>query len=92
MNFRENNGYTGIDISIAILVFVILVPLIIVIAYNISSSGNYTDQKAYAVNIAANTLEIAKSVGKLENVYSKTSDTPQTIVGETYLTKLSSTM
>lgn len=92
MNFRENKGYTGIDISIAILVFVILVPLIIAIAYNISSSGNYTDQKAYAVNIAANTLEIAKSVGKLENVYSKTADTPQTIVGETYITKLSSTM
>lgn len=92
MNFRNNKGYTGIDISIAIIVFVILVPLIMAIAYNISRSGNYTDQKSYAVNVASNTLEIAKSVGKLENVFSKNADEPETIVGDTYLSKLSSTM
>ena len=92
MNYRSNKGYTGIDISIAIIVFVILVPLNMAIAYNISRSGNYTDQKSYAVNVASNTLEIAKSVGKLENVFSKNADEPETVVGDTYLTKLTSTM
>lgn len=92
MDIRNNKGYTGIDVSIAILIFVILVPLIMGVAYNISKSGNYTDQKAFAINVATNSLETAKTVSKIENVYSKTEDIPENLEGDTLLTKLTTTM
>lgn len=92
MNIRNNKGYTGIDVSIAILIFVILVPLIMGVAYNISKSGNYTDQKAFAINVATNSLETAKIVSKIENIYSKTEDIPENQEGDTLLTKLTTTM
>lgn len=88
MDIRNNKGYTGIDVSIAILIFVILVPLIMGVAYNISKSGNYTDQKAFAINVATNSLEAAKTVSKIENVYSKTEDIPENLEGDTLITKL----
>ena len=92
MNIRNNKGYAGIDVSIAILIFVILVPLIMGVAYNINKSGNYTDQKAYAINVATNSLETAKTVSKIENIYSKTADIPENQEGDTLLTKLTTTM
>lgn len=78
MNFlRKNQGYTGVDISISILVLVILIPIIGGIVYNISKAGNGLSQKSYAINVATNILEIAKSIDDIKYVYSKTDEEPE---------------
>lgn len=77
MNLRNNRGYTGIDISIAILILVILIPIIGGIIYNISSDGNNINKKTYAVNLATNVLEIAKGIDDIKYVYSKTEEAPE---------------
>ncbi len=77
MNLRKNQGYTGVDISISILIIVILIPIIGGIVYNISSSGDVMNQKSYAINIATNVLEVAKSIDDIKYVYSKAEEEPE---------------
>ena len=61
MNLRNNKGYVIEDISIAIIIILILVPVIMGIIFSINSSKNTEDIKSEALNILTNTMEIAKA-------------------------------
>lgn len=61
MNLRNNKGYVIEDISIAIIIILILVPVIMGIIFSINSSKNMEDIKSEALNILTNTMEIAKA-------------------------------
>lgn len=60
MNLKNNKGYVLTDISIAVIILLILVPVIMGIVYNMNSTRNAADIKAGALNIATNALEAAK--------------------------------
>lgn len=59
---RSNKGYTGIDISIAMIIILIFVPTIFGIVYNLQKSRIKTEREAAAVSIAVDILEIARSL------------------------------
>ena len=61
MNLKNNKGYTGTDILIATLVIMVFLPTIVSLIYNIQKNQNQTERKTYALNLATNVLEIAKS-------------------------------
>lgn len=60
-NFKKNNGFTGIDISISMIIILIFIPTIFGIVYNIQKINADVKRKSAAVNIATNVLEIVKS-------------------------------
>ena len=62
MNFRNNRGYTGIDISVAMIIILIFIPTIFGIVYNIQRINGRAERQSNAVNIATDILEIAKSL------------------------------
>lgn len=77
MNLKKNNkGYVGVDISIAVIILLILIPTIMGIVYSNNSTIALADTKAGAINIAVNAIEAAKGIANLENV------TPQNIYNE----------
>lgn len=59
--FKKNNGFTGIDISISMIIILIFIPTIFGIVYNIQKINADVKRKSAAVNIATNVLEIVKS-------------------------------
>ncbi len=59
--FKKNNGFTGVDISISIIVILIFVPTIFGVVYNIQKTNAGIERKTNAVNIATDVLEIVKS-------------------------------
>lgn len=61
MNLRKNNGFTGVDISIAIIIILIFIPTIFGIAYNINRTDATAQTQSQALRIASDVLEIAKS-------------------------------
>ena len=68
MKLKQNKGYVGVDISIAVLILLLLVPTIMSVVYALNSSKISAQTEAYAVNIASNAIEIAKST-ELTNNY-----------------------
>ena len=62
MNLKNNKGYTGIDISVAMIIILIFVPTIFGIVYNLQKTRARTEREASAINIATDILEIAKSL------------------------------
>ena len=58
---KKNNGFTGVDISISIIVILIFVPTIFGVVYNIQKTNAGIERKTNAVNIATDVLEIVKS-------------------------------
>lgn len=62
MKLRDNKGVVGIDISVAVVILLILVPTIMGIVYNINSSKHSSKVKTEALNIAVNTIETAKGI------------------------------
>lgn len=61
MNFRKNNGFTGIDISISMIIILIFIPTVFGIVYNIQKTNVSVKRESKAVSIAIDVLEIAKS-------------------------------
>lgn len=61
MNLRKNNGFTGVDISIAVIIILIFIPTIFGIAYNINRTDAAAQTQSQALRIASDVLEIAKS-------------------------------
>lgn len=88
MNFRGNKGYTGIDISISIIILTIVIPIVSGMAYNLGKSRSNMEQKSYAINIASNILEQAKSINNLENIYSKEEDQVEENPDNIFITNL----
>lgn len=61
MKLKKNNGFAGIDITISMIIFLIFIPTVCGIFYNIQKNDNMVKRKGTAINIATNVLEIAKS-------------------------------
>ena len=66
MNFKKNKGYVGVDISIAVIILLILIPTIAGMIYNVNKNNNSAKIKTQAINIIVNTLETAKGLGITE--------------------------
>ena len=81
MNFKKNNGYIGIDASISVMILLILIPIIAGMILNINRTNREISKKAEAMNIAINTIEIAKS----KSVNELTQNSIFNELGETYL-------
>ena len=62
MNLKNNKGYVITDVSIAIIILLILVPVIMGMVFGIGSSKIATEIKSEAINIAINTIEAAKGL------------------------------
>ncbi len=62
MNLRDNRGFVGVDISIAVIILLVLVPTIMGIIFFINSLQNVTKVKDGALNIATNAMELAKGI------------------------------
>ena len=74
MNLRNNKGYTGIDISVAMIIILIFVPTIFGFVYNIQKTKARTERETNAVNIATDVLEVAKSLNYQDISFEDTSD------------------
>lgn len=70
MNIRKENGVTGIDISIAVVVLFIFVSLIASLIYNYNVSVKESTRKTQALNLAIDEIEKVKKNGfsKYENL------------------------
>jgi hypothetical protein len=62
MNLKKNNGFVGVDISVALVILIILVPTITGIIYNINKKNNSIKRHSQASNIAVNVIENAKGI------------------------------
>lgn len=62
MNLKNNKGYTGVDISVAMIIILIFIPTIFAVVNNIQRINAKAERQANAVNIATDILEIAKSL------------------------------
>ena len=62
MNFRKNNGVAGIDVAVAVIVLVTLIPTMFGVTYNLLKSNNSAKRKSTAVKIATDVIETAKAV------------------------------
>lgn len=60
MNLKSNKGFTGVDIAIASLAFIIFVSLITGLFYNISSTNRKIDRKSTASQLAIKVIETMK--------------------------------
>ena len=61
MNLRNNRGVLGIDISVAFVIILIMIPIITGMIYNINKTNANIKRKSQALNIAINCMEIFKS-------------------------------
>lgn len=68
MNLKQNKGYVGTDIAIAVIILLILIPTIMGMTFNANASKNATNVKAGATNVAVNTIEAAKGIGPGEDL------------------------
>lgn len=62
MNLKNNKGYTGVDISIAMIIIMIFIPTLLAISYSIQKTSNEVKRKAEAVFIATEILESTKGM------------------------------
>ena len=84
MNFKSNKGYTGIDISIAMIIILIFIPTIFGIVYNLQKARARTEREAVAINIATDVLEIAKSLNYSEVSISNENSEFKTLLNNKY--------
>ncbi len=62
MKLKNNKGYVGVDVTIALMVLVILIPTITAMTFNINKTSNVIKRKTQAVSITSNIMENAKIV------------------------------
>lgn len=84
MNFKSNKGYTGIDISIAMIIILVFIPTIFGIVYNLQKIRSRTERETIAVNIATDVLEIARSLNYSEVFISNENSEFKTILNNKY--------
>lgn len=61
MNWKNEKGYTGVDIAIAVVVLFIFVSLIATLSYRINSSSKEIELKSKATEIAVDEIEAIKN-------------------------------
>lgn len=74
MNLRNNKGYTGIDISVAMIIILIFIPTIFGIVYNLQKVRAKSEREAISINVATDVLEIAKSIAYSDVTISENSE------------------
>ena len=84
MNFKSNKGYTGIDISIAMIIILVFIPTIFGIVYNLQKIRSRTERETIAVNIATDVLEIARSLNYSEVFISNENSEFKTLLNNKY--------
>lgn len=62
MNLKDNKGYTGVDISVAMIIIMLFIPIIFGMTYNIKKAEAYSTRKSYATKIATEIIGMAKSI------------------------------
>lgn len=62
MNFKSEKGFTGIDITVAIIVITLFVSIISVVFYNITISAKKLERKTEATYIAQDVIEKIKAL------------------------------
>ena len=60
MNFRNNKGFTGVDISVSLIVIVLFVSIIATLLYNFGITSKAVNRKATATDIAILKIEEIK--------------------------------
>lgn len=60
MKLKKENGFTGIDITIALLILTISISIIATLTFNISSNSQKIERKTEATNIAIDVIEKIK--------------------------------
>ncbi len=73
MNLKSNKGYTGIDISITMIIILIFIPTIFGIVYNMQKTRSKSEREANSINVATDILEIAKSLNYSDVVLTENS-------------------
>lgn len=58
---KKNDGFSGIDISIATIIILIFIPTIFGIVYNTQKTNKSIERKTNAIDIATNIIEIVKT-------------------------------
>ena len=62
MNFKSEKGFTGIDITVALIVILLFMSIIAVIFFNITKSSKSIDRKSEATYMATSIIEGFKSM------------------------------
>ena len=57
---KENKGFTGVDISISVIIILIFIPTVFGIIYNIQKNDAMVERKSNAISIASDVIEKAK--------------------------------
>ena len=60
MNFRNNKGITGTDISVSLIIIVLFVGIISTLVYNFSAESKEINRKSQAIDIAISKIESMK--------------------------------
>ena len=68
MSFKNEKGYTGIDIAISVVVLFIFVSLIAFLSYGFNSSAKEIELKAEALTLAIDEIETIKSTITMDNI------------------------
>lgn len=66
MNLKKNNGYVGVDLSIALIILLVLIPAITGMIYNLNKENKSLERKSQALNFAINVIETAKGIEPTE--------------------------
>lgn len=74
MNVKSQKGFTGIDITIAVIVITLFVSIISVVFYNITVSSKTVERKTEATYIAQDVIEKIKALNYDEVVETEGTD------------------
>lgn len=86
MSFKNEKGYTGIDIAISVVVLFIFVSLIAFLSYGFNSSAKEIERKAEALTLAIDEIETIKSNITMENINTLNEQTQETSIQGFYRT------
>lgn len=78
MSFKNEKGYTGIDIAISVVVLFIFVSLIAFLSYGFNSSAKEIELKAEALTLAIDEIETIKSTITMDNINTLSTEMQET--------------
>lgn len=62
MNFKSEKGFTGVDITVAVIVITLFISLISVIFYNMTITAKESERKTESTYIATSLIEEIKAL------------------------------
>lgn len=69
MKFKNNKGFTGVDVAVSLVILLVFVSFIAALFYNLANTSKRIERKAQATNIAIEVIEALKATPfeKLQN-------------------------